>query len=212
MAPTPWPFGCWRHETSCMEKCCGRTHYETKWELDLLWRFVYGKQHKEPFPIEGASWASKLLGLVHSNIWGLVKVPSFRRAKYFVTFIDDYFWKAFCYFLKNKIKCFTKFQESKSFAKSQSGNKINVLSNNGSEFTSKFFIYFLTSHKIQHQFPTPYIPQQNKVVERMNGMIVETMCYMFHHKKSWLYMGQKKWTLPSMFKQDVLTRPYQMQP
>jgi hypothetical protein len=45
--------------------------------------FVYGKQHKEPFPIEGASWASKLRGLVHFNIWGLVKVPSSKRAKIF---------------------------------------------------------------------------------------------------------------------------------
>jgi hypothetical protein len=77
--------------------------------LTLCEGFVYGKQHKKPFPIEGASWASKLLGLVHSNIWGLIKVPSSRRAKYFIKFIDDYFQKSFCYFLKNKRKCFTKF-------------------------------------------------------------------------------------------------------
>jgi hypothetical protein len=77
--------------------------------LTLCEGFVCGKQHNKPFPIEGASWASKLLGLVHSNIWGLIKVPSSRRAKYFITFIDDYFQKAFCYFLKNKRKCFTKF-------------------------------------------------------------------------------------------------------
>ncbi len=52
---------------------------------------VYGKQHKELFPIEGTSWVNKLLGLVHSNSWGLIKVPSFRKVKYFLTFIDDYF-------------------------------------------------------------------------------------------------------------------------
>jgi hypothetical protein len=55
--------------------------------------FFYGKQHKEQFPIEGASWVSKLLRLVHSNIWGLIKVPISIRAKYFVTFINDYFQK-----------------------------------------------------------------------------------------------------------------------
>jgi transposase InsO family protein len=117
-----------------------------------------------------------LLRLVHSNIWGLIKVPSSRRAKYFVTFIDDYFGKVFCYFLKNKKIYFMKFQESKSFAKSQSGNKIKVLTNNGNEFTS-----FLTSHRIQHWFSTPYVPQLNEVVERMNGMIVEVVHSMFHH-------------------------------
>jgi transposase InsO family protein len=69
--------------------------------------------------------------------------------------------------------------------------RVATLTINGSEFTSKKFISFFSSHKIQYQFPTPYTLQQNYVVEMMNGMIVEITRYMFHHGKSWLYIGQK---------------------
>jgi hypothetical protein len=75
----------------------------------------------------------------------------FNWGQIFLTFIDNFSRKSFCYFLKNKSECFTKFQEFKEFAKSQSGNKIKVLRNdNNGEFTSKAFTTFFINHGIQH--------------------------------------------------------------
>jgi hypothetical protein len=56
---------------------------------------VFGKQHIEPFPTSRASRASKLLGLVHFDVCGPTKIPSFGGAKYFLTFIDDFLEKHF---------------------------------------------------------------------------------------------------------------------
>ncbi len=47
--------------------------------------------------------ATKVLRLIHSNIWGPTKTPSIEGAQYFMTFITiDLSQKVFCYFMKNK--------------------------------------------------------------------------------------------------------------
>jgi uncharacterized protein (DUF427 family) len=73
---------------------------------------------------------------VHFDVWGPTKIPFFGGAKYFILFIDGFWEKTFCYFLKNKKECFKKFQEFKAFVESQIENKIKVLrSDNSDEFT-----------------------------------------------------------------------------
>jgi transposase InsO family protein len=110
--------------------------FKSQEKLNFCEGCVFGKQHKEPFPTSRVSRASKLLGLVHFDVWGPTQIPSFGGAKYFLTFIDDFSKKTFCYFLKNKSEYFIKFQEFKAFIESQIKNKIKVLrSDNGSEFT-----------------------------------------------------------------------------
>jgi hypothetical protein len=69
---------------------------------------VQGKQHKETFLKKGRSCVEKLLELIHTNVWGPTKTPSFGRARYFVFFIDAYSRKSFIYILKSKGKCFFK--------------------------------------------------------------------------------------------------------
>ncbi len=100
--------------------------------------------------------------------------------QYFLTFINDYFRKTFCYFLKGKGECFSKFLEFKVFVETQIENKFKIWRNhNGGKFTSKEFEVFLkTYHGIQHQKFVAYTPQQNGVVERANQTIVETICNM----------------------------------
>jgi hypothetical protein len=68
-----------------------------------------------------------LQGLVHFYVWGLAKIPFFGGANFFLMFINNLFRKTFCYLLKNKGECFTKFEEFKAFVECQSGNKIKVL-------------------------------------------------------------------------------------
>ncbi len=77
---------------------------------------VQGKHHREAFPKEGASHANKLLGLIHTDVWGPAKTPTFGGAKYFVSFTDDFSWKSFMYISKSKGECLSRFKEFKTFA------------------------------------------------------------------------------------------------
>jgi hypothetical protein len=56
---------------------------------------MVGKQHREPFPKEGGIATTK----GHCDILGLTETNSFGGVGYFVTFINDYYRKTFCYFL-----------------------------------------------------------------------------------------------------------------
>jgi hypothetical protein len=101
---------------------------------------VLGKQHQEPFLKESASRAFDVLELIHLNIWGLVNTTLIGGEKYFVTFINDLFWKELCYFRKHKGKCFEKFIEFKAFIESQFGKKIKTLkSDNKGDYSSTEF-------------------------------------------------------------------------
>ncbi len=53
------------------------------------------KPHREPFPKEGIIGTTK----GHCDILGLAETNSFEGVGYFITFIDDYYRKTFCYFL-----------------------------------------------------------------------------------------------------------------
>jgi hypothetical protein len=69
--------------------------------------------------------------------------------------------KTFCYFLRQKGECFSKFKEFKMFIESQTKRKLKILKgDNGGEFVSKEFEEFLKFHGIQYQKLTPYSPQK----------------------------------------------------
>lgn len=98
-----------------------------------------------------------MLGPVHSHIWGLAKVPSFSGARYFITFIDDFFRKKFVSFLCSKTGCFTKNCEFKNFVEMQIGKKLRVFSiGDGKGDCSCEFQDFFKVHGISHQTSTMY--------------------------------------------------------
>ena len=51
---------------------------------------IKSKQQRLPFPVGGATRATKPSELVHSDVCGPMKTTSIEAAKYFVTFIDDF--------------------------------------------------------------------------------------------------------------------------
>lgn len=72
------------------------------------------KQHKAPFSMEGRLCTTiQVIGLIHYDVWGSTKTTSLGGIWYFLTFIDDYFRNTFCYFLKGKGECFSKFAKFK---------------------------------------------------------------------------------------------------
>ena len=78
--------------------------------IDILERVcegcIFGKQHRETFPVRKSYRACTPLEIVHSDICGPMQTSSIGGCKYFLTFIDDYSRKTWVYFLKHKSNAF----------------------------------------------------------------------------------------------------------
>ena len=75
---------------------------------------IEGKLARQPFLIDGADRATKVLELVHSDVCGPMKTTSFGGARYFLTFIHDFSRKVWVYVLKCKSEVLPRFKEWKS--------------------------------------------------------------------------------------------------
>ena len=62
---------------------------------------LYGKQNRVKFP-SSATRENEILKLIHSDLFGLVHVPSLGGSLYYVRFIDDFSRNTWLYFLKKK--------------------------------------------------------------------------------------------------------------
>ena len=62
---------------------------------------LYGKQNWVKFPY-GSTRENEILGLIHSDVFGPIPVPSLQGYMYYVSFIDDFFRNTWLYFLKKK--------------------------------------------------------------------------------------------------------------
>ncbi len=76
---------------------------------------IEGRQHCASFPKVGATRATKILGLVHSNISGPLQTNTHSSCKYFLTFINDFSRYTFVYLIKHKYEMFDKFLQYKEF-------------------------------------------------------------------------------------------------
>jgi len=135
---------------------------------------IKGKHQITSFPKDGATRASQLLKIVHTDVCGPMRTTSHGGTRYFLTFIHDFSRKTHVYFLKAKGETFEKFKQYKVLVENEIGHKIKVLrSDNGREFVSKKFDAFLAKCGVQRQTSAPYLPQQNGVAERANRTIME---------------------------------------
>jgi transposase InsO family protein len=100
--------------------------------------------------------------------------PGSSKAKYALTFIDDFSRQSWVYFLKYKSEVFSTFKKFKAFIEKQTSLSIKKLhTNNEGEYVNQAFIDFCRERGIQHQLIVPYNPQQNSVVERKNRTLKE---------------------------------------
>eukprot|EP00253_Pinus_taeda_P023743 PITA_23743 len=108
-------------------------------DFDFCENCVYGKQNGVSFP-SGGKRTKQILELVHSDVFGPVKVPSLGKSVYYVSFIDDFSRNTWIYFLKKKSEVFDRFKEFKALVENQKEKKIKVLrTDNRGEFCSKEF-------------------------------------------------------------------------
>ena len=111
-------------------------------DFDFYENYIYGKQNQVSFP-SSSKRAKQILELVHSDVFGLVKVSSLGKSMYYVSFIDDFSRNTWIYFLKMKSKVFDRFKEFKALVENETEKKIRVLrTDNDGEFCSKEFEEF----------------------------------------------------------------------
>jgi hypothetical protein len=115
---------------------------ECNLEVDFCKHCIYEKQSRVRFPSR-ATKAKGILELVHSDVFGLVSVPSLGGSLYYVSFIDDFSRKTWINFLRKKSQIFKKLKEFKYLVENQTYKNIKVLRNkNGGEFCGKEFDQF----------------------------------------------------------------------
>jgi hypothetical protein len=103
-------------------------------DFDFFEHFLYGKKKRVRFPSD-VMRETRILHLVHSDVFGPVSVPSLRKSVYYVSFIDDFSRNTWIYFLRNKSEVFDRFKEFKALVENQTEKRIKVLrTNNGREF------------------------------------------------------------------------------
>nr|GFA75551.1 hypothetical protein [Tanacetum cinerariifolium] len=117
--------------------------------------------------------AKDLLGLIHTDVCGPLKIMSRQGASYFVTFTDDFSCYGYVYLLKHKHKVFETFKGFQKKVENQLRKTIKSLSSDrGDEYMSQKFLDHLKDHGIiAHRTPL-YTPQHNGVSERRNKTLL----------------------------------------
>jgi hypothetical protein len=133
-------------------------------EIQIQHKFVckgcaLGKNVKGSFS-SSDNISKETLDSIHSYVRGPMTVAYMNGYLYYVLFIDYHSQKTWIYFLKNKDGFLAKFQEFKDWVENQTRRKIKVLrSDNGGEYTSKYFSSFCIEAGIKREFTVPYNPQ-----------------------------------------------------
>ena len=112
-----------------------------------------------------------------------MKDRSLGGALYFVTFIDDFARKVWCFPLKSKDQVLEVFKEFHSKVERETGKQLKcVRADNGGEYRGPFEEY-CRSHGIRLEKSVPKTPQENGVAERMNRTITERIRCMLSNAK-----------------------------
>ena len=124
-----------------------------------------------------------MLGVIHSDVCGPLKVSSMEGNKYFVTFIDEFSRMMWLYLIKAKSEVPPIFKEFKVLSENLSGKSIKIIRTDaGGEYTSNDFEFFCTNHGIIHKIIVPYTSQHNGLAERRNRIVMNMARYMLKEK------------------------------
>lgn len=132
------------------------------------------KLHRNPFPTSHIKTSSPFQ-LIHVDIWGPYRYPTYNGFRYFLTIVDDFSRATWVHLFSHKTNVFTLLQAFVSYAETQFHTSIkSIRSDNGLEFCEKHVEVFYKSKGIIHQTSCVDTPQQNGVVERKHRHFLET--------------------------------------
>ena len=117
---------------------------------------------------------TKLLKLIHFDLWEFEGILTHEGNRYIITFIDDFSKYIVVYLLKNKTDTFEKFQDFLKEVENQFSRKIKrIKSDRGCEYESSAFNSFVQSLRITHETTTPYSSASNGMAKRKNRILIE---------------------------------------
>ncbi|KAK1627610.1 hypothetical protein QYE76_001925 [Lolium multiflorum] len=142
---------------------------------------MHGAPHKAKTIIS----TTRCLELLHVDLFGPPSHESLGGKKYCLVIVDDYSRYCWVFFFKYKSETQRTMMEFANQVQRKYDNKILAIrSDNGTEFKNYTLDDFLGEEGIQHQYSTPYTPQQNGVAERKNRTLIEAARTMMMEYKS----------------------------
>lgn len=92
---------------------------------------ILAKHHKLPFQYSG-SYASENFELIHMDVWGPYKVPTYCGARYFLTVVDDHTRATWTFLMNNKEQVYGKVAQLLEYVETQFNTKVKrIRSDNG---------------------------------------------------------------------------------
>ncbi|CAN1132933.1 Retrovirus-related Pol polyprotein from transposon TNT 1-94 [Linum perenne] len=128
--------------------------------------------------------------VVHSDIWGPIKVSNVTGARWFITFIDDHTRMTWTFLMKEKSETKTLFQDFYALVQTQFQTQIRVLkTDNAKDYFNSILSSFFVQKGIIHVSSCVETPQQNGVAERKNRHLLEVAraCMFAHHVPKYLW-------------------------
>jgi hypothetical protein len=144
----------------------------TKVTLPFCEHCVISKQHRLKFDTS-TSKSKCILDLIHSDVWQ-APVVFLGVARYFVSFLFDFFKRCWMYPIRRKADVLVVFKTFKAGVELESKKKIKCLRiDNGGEYTIDEFDNLCQHEDIKRQFTIAYTQQQNRVALWMNKTLLE---------------------------------------
>ncbi|GJV45434.1 retrovirus-related pol polyprotein from transposon TNT 1-94 [Tanacetum coccineum] len=132
------------------------------------------KHIRTPFP-SSCIKTNAPFQLIHCDIWGGYRVPSYTGANYFLTIVDDFSRAVWVFLIKHKSEASKRLIDFHKMIEVQFEKQIKrIRCDNGGEFTSNNMLNFYNEKGILLETTCPHTPQQNGVVERKHRHLLET--------------------------------------
>jgi transposase InsO family protein len=133
-----------------------------------------GKQVGVHHPPKNIMTTDRPLELLHMDLSGPITYISISGSKYCLVIMDDYSRFTSVFFLQEKSQTQETLKTLLRRAQNEFGLRIKkIRSDNGTEFKNSQIEGFLEEEGINHEFSSPYTPQQNGVVERKNRTLLD---------------------------------------
>ena len=133
-----------------------------------------GKQTKSSFKKKKVISTSRLLELLHMDLFDPIRTASLSGKLYAFVIFADYSRYTWVLFLTHKNEAHKAFVKYCRWIQDEKGYTINnVRSDRGREFDNQDIELYCDQNDFGHNFSAPRTPQQNEVVERKNRSLQE---------------------------------------
>ncbi|GJY71959.1 putative ribonuclease H-like domain-containing protein [Tanacetum coccineum] len=133
-----------------------------------------GKQHKASCKAKLVNLISKILHMLHMDLFGPTNVKSLMKKSYCLVVTDDFSRFSWVFFFATKDETSGILKTFITEIENQLDHKVKVIrSDNGTEFKNSVMNQFCEMKGIKREFNVARTPQQNGVAERKNRTLIE---------------------------------------